>query len=151
MKGVVQVRGDYGNPNGTGYAKISVDNLESADAATALTVMDTFVDSLKTGGFTGCNVGKTSVTVEALQGADKPAADVSIDDQLIVSYTKSTEGKARTLTISGIDPDSALLTPKSEGRRLTDAGIATLEGYINTLFGWTGLAKISVGKFVSKR
>ena len=150
MKGIVQIRGDYGNPNGTGYAKVSVDNLESADAATALTDMDTFVDSLVTGGFTECTVGKSSVTIEALQSADKPGADVSVDDQLIVTFEKASEGKTRTLTISGMDPDSALLTAKSEGRRLSDSGITTLEGYLNTLFGWVGEASIRVGKFVSK-
>ena len=100
MKGVTVIRGDFGNPKGGGYGKIVVDNLESADAATALTDMDTFVDALKTNAFTGANVGKTSVTVEALQSAAMPGADVSVDDQLIVDFEKSSEGKRRTLTIS---------------------------------------------------
>ena len=151
MKGVTQVRGDFGNPSGSGYAYISVDNLESADAATALTDMDTFVDALKSGGFTLCNVGKTSVTVKALQAAAKPGADVSVDDQLVVSFTKASEGTPRSLTISGCDRDAAILEDKDQGRRLTAAGATTLEGLINTLMGWTGEASITVGKWVSKR
>lgn len=151
MKGITTIRGDFGNPTGTGYAKITVDNLESADVATALTNMDTFVDALKTGAFTAANVGKTAVTQEVLQSADKPAADVSVDDQLIVVFEKASEGTARRLTIPGCDPDSAVLTAKSEGRRLTDAGATTLEGLLDTLFGWTDEASVRVGKFISKR
>lgn len=137
MKAVTQIRGDFGNPKGTGYGKITVDNLESADAATGLTDMDTFVDSLKSGGFSDANVGNTSVTIYALQGADKPGADVNVDSQLVVLFRKGSEKEVRKLTISGIDPASALLESTSAGRRLTTAGQTTLAGYIDTLFGWT--------------
>lgn len=138
MKGVTQIRGDIGNPKGTGYAKITVDNLESADAAAGLTAMDTFCDSLVTGGFTEANVGNTSVTVYALQGANKPGADVNVDSQLVALFRKGDEKDVRRLTISGMDPASALLESTSAGRRLTTAGAVTLQGYIDTLFGWSG-------------
>lgn len=150
MKGSTQLRGDLGNPRGTGYAKLVVDNLESADAATALTDMDTFVDSLVTGGFTECNVGNTTVTVFSGQKADKPVADVNVDSQLIVTFKKGTEQQNRRLTISGMDPASALLESTSAGKRLTVAGAATLEGYIDTLFGWTLQANVIEGKWLVK-
>ena len=150
MKGSVQVRGDLGNPKGTGYAKVVVDNLESADAATALTDMDTFVDSLVTGGFTECNVGNTTVTVFAGQVATKPGADVNVDSQLVVSFKKGSEQTTRKLTISGMDPASALLESTSAGKRLTAAGATTLEGYLNTLFGWTSEANVIQGKWLVK-
>lgn len=151
MKGVTIVRGDYGNPRGTGIAKITVDNLESADAATGLTAMDTFVDSLVTGGFTECNVGNTGVTVYALQAAAKPAADVNVDAQLVVYFRKGTEQGRRKLTIPGIDADSALLELTDAGKRLTAAGQTTLAGYIDTLFGWTSLAEIIEGVYLVKK
>lgn len=150
MKGRVQIRGDFGNPKGTGYAKLSVDNLESADAATALTDMDTFVDSLKTGGFTDCNVGNTTVTVFSGQLAAKPGASVNVDSQLVVLFRKGTEEQVRRLTISGIDEASALLENTSAGKRLTTAGATTLAGYIDTLFGWTAQAVIIEGKHLIK-
>lgn len=150
MRGVVQLRGDFGNPTGTGYAKLRVDNLESADAATALTDMDTFADSLNTGGFTACNVGNTKVTVFSGQAAAKPGAAVNVDSQLIVVFRKGTEEQVRRMTIPGIDPDSALLEADSAGLRLTAAGATTLEGYINTLFGWSGQASIVSGKCIIK-
>lgn len=150
MRGVTQLRGDFGNPTGTGYAKIRVDNLESADAATALTDMDTFADSLKSGGFTDCNVGNTKVTVFSGINAAKPAADVNVDSELIVMFRKGTEEQVRRLTIPGIDPASALLEADSAGLRLTAAGAATLAGYLDTLFGWVTQAVVISGKCIIK-
>lgn len=150
MKGSVQVRGDLGNPKGTGYAKIVVDNLESADAATALTDMDTFVDALVAGSFSDCVVGNTTVTVFAGKVAAKPAAGVNVDSQLIVTFRKGAEQQTRKLTISGIDPADAILEDTSAGRRLTAAGATTLEGHIDTLFGWTGEAVVIEGKHLIK-
>ena len=152
MKGVVQVRGDIGNPKGTGYAKITVDNLESADAAAALIAMDTFVDALAGNGFTECNVGNTSVTVYALQGAAKPGTGINVDGQLVVQFRNSGELRVRRLTIPGCDYDSAVLEDRDAGRRLTTAGAATLQGYIETLFAW-GLDECVIidGKWIGTR
>lgn len=150
MKGSVQLRGDYGNPSGTGLGKLVVDNLESADAATALTAMDTFVDSLVTGNFTECNVGDVSVTVYTTQFTVKPAADVNIDSQLVVHFRKKTDSTIRKLTISGIAEDSTVLEATDAGKRLTDAGKTTLEGYLDILFGWTTEAVVLYGKMLVK-
>jgi len=150
MKGQVQLRGDFGNPSGSGIAKLVVDNLESLDAATALTDMDTFADSLVTGGFTECNVGDVAVTVKTVQYADPPGTDVNVDSQLVCTFRKKSDDTVRRLTISGIDPASALLESATEGKRLTAAGKTTLEGYLDTLFGWTDEAVVIVGKLLVK-
>lgn len=150
MKGSVQLRGDFGNPSGSGIAKLVVDNLESADAATALVDMDTFADNLVLGGFTECNVGDVSVTQKTVQYADAPAADVNVDSQLFVTFRKKTDATTRRLTISGIDPASVLLESATEGKRLTTAGKTTLEGYLDTLFGWTDEAVVITGKLIIK-
>ena len=150
MKGSVQLRGDFGNPAGTGIAKLVVDNLESADAAAAAVDMDTFADNLVLGGFTECNVGDVSITSKTVQYADPPGASVNVDAQLFVTYRKKTDATTRKLTISGIDPASALLENASEGKRLTAAGKATLEGYLDTLFGWTDEAVVLTGKLLIK-
>lgn len=150
MKGIVTLRGDFGNPAGTGLAKLVVDNLESADAATALTDMDTFADSLVTGAFTECNVSDVAVTVKTTQYADAPAADVNVDSQLWVTYRKKTDATVRRLTISGLDPASAILESATEGKRLTTAGKTTLEGYLDTLFGWLDEAVVISGKLITK-
>lgn len=136
MNAQTQVRGDIGNPKGTGYAKIRIEDIEAENAAAALVAMDTFVDALKGADFTDCNVGNTSVTEHALQGAAKPASDVNVDSQLVVTWRHSTELRPRRLTIPGIDPASTLLESKDGGRRLTTAGAATLAGLIETMMGW---------------
>lgn len=151
MKGQVMVRGDFGNASGTGIGKLVVDNLESADVATALTDMDTFVDSLVTGLFTGCNVGDVSVTDKTVQFVDKPASDINIDRQLICHFRKKTDDTIRKLTIPGIAVDSTVVSGVDEGERLTDAGKTTLEGYLDTLFGWTDEAVVLYGKVLQKQ
>ena len=151
MTGKTTVRGDFGNPTGTGYAVITVENLESANAEAGATAMDTFVDSLVTGGFTECNVADTRITINVPQVAAKPGAAVNVDDQLVVLFKDGSKAeKPRRLTITGIDPDSALLAAGDAGKRLTDAGKTTLAGYLNTLFGWTDKAVVLSGKFKTK-
>lgn len=150
MKGVVQLLGDFGNPYGTGLAKIVVDDLESADAATALTDMDTFVDSLVTGDFTDCNVGDVHVTVKTVQFVDKPAADINVDRQLICHFRKKTDDTIRKLTISGIGVASTVVEGVDQGERLTDAAKLILAGYLDTLFGWTTEAVVLYGKVLQK-
>lgn len=150
MKGSVQLRGDFGNPSGSGIAKLVVDNLESLDVATALVAMDTFADNLVLGGFTECNVGDVSVTDKTVQYADAPGAAVNVDAQLFCTFRKKTDSTTRRLTISGVDPASALLENATEGKRLTAAGKATLEGYLDTLFGWTDEAVVITGKLIIK-
>jgi len=151
MRGNTQLRGDFGNPKGTGLASIKVDNLESADAATAITDMDTFCDSLKTGLFTACNVGDTAVTSGTSQTATKPGAAVNIDSQIIVVWKKKTESSYRRLTIPGVAYDSTVLEAADSGKRLTDAAKTTLEGYLNTLMGWTLEAVVISGKWIGTR
>lgn len=150
MKGVVQLIGDYGNPFSTGIAKLVVDNLESADAATALTDMDTFADSLVTGNFTECNVGDVSATVKTVQFATKPGASVNIDRQLVAHFRKKTDDTVRKLTISGIALGASVLEEADKGERLTAAGKTTLAGYLDTLFGWTTEAVVLYGKVLQK-
>ena len=125
MKGIVTLRGDYGNPTGSGIAKLVVDNLESADAATALTDMDTFADSLVTGDFTDCAVSDVAVTVKTVQFADKPAASVNVDRQLVVSFRKKSDDTIRRLTISGVGASATILEAADSGERLTAAGKTT--------------------------
>ena len=102
MKGQVLLIGDYGNPKDTGQAKLVVDDLTSADVATALVDMDTFADSLVTGDFTDCNVADVAVTETTVQYADKPGASVNVDRQLVCFFRTILDNTTRRLTISGI-------------------------------------------------
>lgn len=150
LKGQVMLVCDYGNPDDTGEAKLVIDNLESADAATAAADMDTFADSLVTGLFTGAAVSDVAITETTANYKDKPAADVNADAQLIVLFRKKDTKGTRKMTISGIDVDSTVLEATAQGKRLTAAAKLTLAGYIDTLFGWTGQAVVKVGKLIVK-
>jgi len=150
MKGQVQLVGDYGNPSGSGIGKLVVDDLESADAATGLTDMDTFADSLVTGDFTDCAVGDVSISVKTIQFQAKPAAGVNIDRQLVVAFRKKSDDTVRQLTISGIGPSATVLEATDAGERLTEAAKLVLAGYLDTLFGWTTQAVVLWGKVLQK-
>ena len=150
FKGVTQLRGEFGNPDGSGLAKLVVDNLDLADADTAEAAMQTFAAALKTGNFTQANVGKTNVTQSDNLSAVK-AIGVDVDDQLVVTYEKSGTKGVRTITVSGCDQDSVVLEAKDAGRRLTSAAATALEVLLNALHGWESLARVKVGKFISKR
>ncbi len=151
MKGVVQLVGDYGNPFGTGVAKITIDDMESADAATALTDIDTFCDSLVTGFFTACAVGDVHVTVKTVQFKAKPGTSTNVDRQLICHFRKKTDDTVRKLTISGIADDASVLEEVDAGERLNSAAKLTLAGYLDTLFGWTTEAVVLYGKVLQKK
>jgi len=152
MNAVTQLRGDFGNPKGTGYASIRFEDIEAADEAAALIAMDTFVDALKGANFTAANVGNTSITSYALQSAAKPAANVNVDSQLVVMWRHSSEIRPRRLTISGIAPTSPVLEEKDAGVRMTAAASLVLQGLIETLQGWLlGECVIIEGKYLVKR
>ena len=150
MNGSAQLLGDGGNPSGTGIATLKVFNLESADAATGLADMDTFADSLKTGNFTGCNVGDVACTIKDAQYQEPPAAGINIDRQLVVSFKNKDEIAVRKLTIPGIAAGAAVVELVDGGERITAAAKTTLEGYLDTLFGWTDKAVVIKGKVVQK-
>jgi len=151
MNGSVQLLGDGGNPSGSGLATLKVFNLESADSEAGLTAIDTFADSLKTGLFTGCNVGDTSCCIKDAQYQEPPGTGINIDRQLVVTFKNKDEIATRKLTIPGIAKDSTVVELVDGGERLTAAAKTTLEGYLDTLFGWTDKAVVVQGKVFQKR
>ena len=151
MNGSAQLLGDGGNPSGSGLATLKVFNLESADAATGLADIDAFADSLKTGGFTGCNIGDVACTIKDAQYQEPPAADINIDRQLVVTFKNKDEIATRKLTIPGIAKTATVVELVDGGERITAAAKATLEGYLDTLFGWTDKAVVVTGKVMQKR
>lgn len=150
MKGIVQLVGDFGNPAGTGVAKLVVDDLQSADAETALVDMDTFADNLKADGFTAANVGDVGITVKTIQFADKPGAGVNVDRQLISHYRTKSDDTVRRLTVSGIADGAPVLEDADAGERLTDAAKVTLAEHFDTLMGWTDETVVLYGKVLQK-
>ena len=152
MKGIVQLRGDYGNPKDTGLSKLVVEDLESADVPTGLTDMDTFADGLKTDGFTACNVGDVTVSEITIQFQDKPGANVNVDRQLVCHFRKKTDNTVRKLTISGVPyTTGANFEGKPGGERISEAGKTALEARLDTLFGWTDEAVVLSGKVLQKQ
>lgn len=132
--GVIQLRGDYGTPSGSGLAKVVLHDIVATDAATAKTKLATFGNALRTNDFTDCNIGDVSITDKNLNFPTKPAADVNVDSKVEVSWRTKLDDSVRSLTISGISSTSANLEPADDGKRLTDAAKTTLGGLLSTLY-----------------
>ena len=144
--------GDGGNPSGTGIAILKVYGLPTSDdEATVSTRMATFAAALKTGGFTGCNVGDTGLDSTTINFQEKPGADINVDRQMICTWRQKTLADIHHLTISGFPEGSALATLVDKGERITEAAKATLAGYINTLFGLTDDVVVLTGVVKQKK
>lgn len=150
-QGVIQLRGDFGNPSGSGLAKLVLHDLTSADSATAKTALNTFGAALKTDGFTLCNIGDISVVDKTLQFKDKPGGSVNVDSKLEVTWRTKTDDTTRSLTISGIAETSTQLESADDGKRLTDAGKVALAAHLTTLYGLAAedAAVVLYGKFIT--
>jgi len=143
--------GDGGNPSGSGIAIMRVYGLPSGEAeADVSTRMASFAAGLKTDGFTGANIADTGLDSTTINFQSKPASDINIDRQLIVTWRQKTLADIHRLTISGIPEGSALVELVDRGERITEAAKTTLAARINTLFGLTDDVVILNGKVKQK-
>lgn len=151
-QGVIQLRGDFGNPSGSGLAKIVVHDLPGNDTVATKAALGVFAAALTGGGFTDANAGDVSVVDKTLNFQAKPGSGVNIDNKLEVSWRTVTDDSIRSLTISGISPDSGVLEEADDGLRLTDAGKTALGGFLTTLYELTAgqEAIVLYGKYVTK-
>jgi hypothetical protein len=151
---IAQARGDYGNPSGSGLAKITTYGVTADDLATALSRMSTFATALKTNNFTACNIGDITAVSKTIAFTTKPAGTpaVDIDDKIEVTWRTKQDDSIRSLTIPGCQVSSAVFEATDAGRRLTAAAKTTLEGLLTTLFALAegNEAVVLYGKYIGK-
>lgn len=138
VKGTAVLRGDFGNPAGTGIVKMFLHGLEDAgheDVAAVHSAVEAFVTGIKSAGFTGCNLATKHALYDAEGFADKPGASVNIDRKVLVTWRTKTSSDIHQMTIPGLPSDTTLTEGKDAGERLKDSSKASLGALIETLYG----------------
>jgi hypothetical protein len=149
--GHVQMIGDFGNPSGTGVAKLVVDQLPVADDVATMKVrLKAFADALATEQFTACVAGDYSIKDTEVNFQTKPGVDANVDRQMVVTWRQKSLSPVHKLTISGVPEGSPVTAGVDRGERITEAGKATLAGLINTLYGLIDDVVVLTGKVIQK-
>ena len=151
VTGFVQAKGDFGNPSGTGIAKIQVSGLPDEAHATLETRLSAFHSALVTAQLTATNAGECSVTYGNDSSASKPGADVNVDRKIIVTWNRASDATIHRLTVSGVPSTSTSISPQDAGERINDAGRTALAAAINTVYALTPAdAIVLTGKVIQK-
>lgn len=135
--GQIQVKGDFGNPSGTGIAGIELYRLADEAHADVETKLAAFHAALVTGQFTSTVACDTGVNYVSPNYQPKPGADVNIDRKLVVTWRKKTDTAIRRLTIPGVPATSTAITNTDAGERINDVGRAALQTALEAAYGLT--------------
>ena len=137
VNGSIGLVGDYGNPDGSGYAKMALYGLEDTARTTNLTRLTAFHAALVTGQLTGTNIGESAVNYgdEAFSG--KPAADINIDRKLVCRWRTTTDSSVKRITISGVPVGGTGTELVDAGERITLAGKGALEAALEAAYNLT--------------
>jgi len=137
-KAVITVKGDYGNPSGSGLAKITLADIwpgENVNVSEKSPDMVTFHAALATAQLTGTIVGTRSITSKFPVAVAAPGADVNIDRELVVDWQLTTSSKIRQTTIPGVPVSSTSLEKIPNGERLNVAGKTAVGAALEAAYG----------------
>ena len=149
--GNIQSKGDFGNPSGSGLAKIQLPGLPDEVHATLETRLAAFHGALVTAQLTATNVGECSVTYGDDTSATKPGASVNVDRKIVVTWNRESDATIHRLTISGVPTSSTGISEQDAGERINDTGRAALASAINTLYALSPAdAVVLTGKVIQK-
>lgn len=137
VNGQIQVKGDYGNPSGTGVAGIELYGLVDEAHASVETKLTTFHGALVTAQFTNtvkCDLATNYVVPDYKV---KPGANVNVDRKIVCTWRKKTETAVRRITIPGVPATSTAISLTDAGERINDTGRAALQAAIEAAYGLT--------------
>lgn len=137
-KAVITVRGDFGNPSGSGLSKITLADIwpgEDVSLGVKGPDMTAFHAAIALAQITATNKGDNSVTTKLPVSPAKPGASVNIDRILVVDWKLATSSKTRQTTVPGIATTSTALELIDGGERLNDAGKAAMGTALEGAYG----------------
>jgi hypothetical protein len=135
---VSQLVGDFGNPNGNGLALLQLSDIPQDTLADAKASFDTFVQALKSGGWTDCNLGDQLFNFRDASYADKPAAGVNIDRKIVVRWRTKEDPTPRSFTVSGIPDACVHVEDTKDGERVSEAGKLAMAALLNAMYDIVG-------------
>lgn len=133
--GQIQVKGDYGNPSGSGVASLSLYGLTDEAHATVEGKLAAFHAALVTAALTATVACDVAVNFVNPNYQSKPGTDTNIDRKMVVTWREKTATAIRRFTISGVPTTSANISLTDAGERLNDAGRTALQAAIETAYG----------------
>mgnify|MGYP000013207823 CR=1 FL=1 len=153
-KAVITVKGDFGNPSGSGLSKITLADIwpaQSVDVATKSPDLEAFHTALVTAQLTATAIGTRSLTSKVPVAVAAPGADVNIDRELVVDWQLATSSKIRQTTIPGVPVSSTSLEKIPNGERLNTAGKTAVGAALEAAYGLTaGDIVVLRGKVLQK-
>lgn len=152
-KGVIQVKGDFGNPSGSGKARTVVYDLpESDDKATLKGRLEAFHDALVTANIVKTNRGDVAVIYNSDGVGTKPGADVNIDRKCEVTWRKTGDNGVHKTTLSGAHTIAGgAFELQDAGERMTNTAKAAMAAALETLYGLSaGDVVVEVAKVIQE-
>lgn len=149
VQGNITLVGDYGNPSGTGFAKLVLPELPDEAHATLEAREETFHAALVTAQLTGTAQGEVGVTYGDDSTATAPGASINIDRKLVVTWGQESDNTPRRMTISGVPVSSTGLSMEAAGERLNATGKAALASALNAMYAISD-AVVFQGKVIQK-
>ena len=137
VTGIIGCVGDYGNPDDTGFAKMTLHGLGAEAHGDIETKLTAFHAALVTAQLTGTNKGELFVHYANEASALKPANDINIDRKMVVRWRTTTSSDVHRFTISGVPATSTGVSLVAAGERINITGKGALAGALETLYGET--------------
>jgi hypothetical protein len=135
VSGIIGCVGDYGNPDDTGFAKMSLHGLSDQAHGDLETKLTAFHAALVTAQLTGTNKGELFTHYANEASALKPGTSCNIDRKMVVRWRTTTSSDVHRFTISGVPATSTGITLVAAGERINVTGKAALAGALETLYG----------------
>lgn len=133
-KGTIALVGDFGNPQGTGRASVSIPFAGSTNAL-GKAALDTFFTAIETAQLTGCNQSDVFVNFVNPQFADKPGTSTNVDRVLVATWREKSSTTVHRVSIPGVPASSTGISDEAAGERLNDVGKTALATAIQVCIG----------------
>lgn len=137
VNGQIQVKGDFGNPSGSGIAGIEVYGLPDLDHATLETRLAEFHAALVTAQLTSTVACDRAVNYIDPDYQAKPGASVNVDRKITCTWRKKDSTAIRRSTFPGVPIVSTAIDETDAGERINDVGRTALAAAIEALYGFT--------------
>jgi hypothetical protein len=148
------VRGDYGNPNGTGISRAVFSRVRPGTALSATemaTMGGAFHAAMVAAQLTGTTLGDLMLATKSPGVSAKPDDNVNVDRVLVCEWRTKTESSVHTFTYPGVPTSSTGISEMPEGERLNEVGKTAVAAAIETFYNITeGEVVVLGGKVIQK-
>jgi hypothetical protein len=148
------VRGDYGNPKGTGMSKAVFSRVRPGVALSATelaTIGGALHAAMVAAQLTGTTLGDLMLASKSPGVSAKPDDNINIDRVLVCEWRTKTDSSVHTFTYPGVPTSSTGISELPEGERLNEVGKTAVAAALETFYNITeGEVVVLAGKVLQK-